>query len=102
MCVNLDKVERIKDAIESIHGLGVNYDYTFEIGYSRRYGIYVRATNAYDVMNEEGFYTDTVRFAVKVPVEKPEDFAILFPAKYYDWDGLKGYLEELYADVLVK
>lgn len=102
MFVNLNKVERIKDAIESISGSGVNYDYEFEIGYTRRYGVVLRATNAYDVMNEAGFYTDTVRFTVKVPVENPDDFVILLPARYYDSDGLKDYLDDLYANVLVK
>lgn len=29
MYVNLNDVERIKDAIENIHGSGVNYDYEF-------------------------------------------------------------------------
>lgn len=102
MYVNLNKVERIKDAVESIHGSGINYDYTFEIGYTRRYGVILRATNAYDVMNENGFYTGAVRFTVKIPVENPEEFVILLPARYHDTDGLKDYLESLYADVLVK
>lgn len=101
MFVNLDKVERIKDAIESIHGSGVNYDYEFEIGYTRRYGVVLKATNAYDVM-EEGMYTDVVRFTVKVPVENPDNFVILLPARYYDSDGLIDYLDDLYANVLVK
>jgi hypothetical protein len=102
MKVNLNKIERIKDAVETISGSGINYDYTFEVGYSHRYGIYIEARNAYDVMNEAGFYTDTVRFVVRVPVEKTEDFAILLPAKYYDCDGLKNHLAMLYVDVLVR
>lgn len=102
MFVNLNEVERIKDAIEAVHGSGVNYDYEFEIGYTRRYGVVLRATNAYDVMNEVGMYTDTVRFTVKVPVENPDGFIILLPARYYDSDGLIDYLDDLYANVLVK
>lgn len=102
MYVNLNDVERIKDAIESISGSGVNYDYEFEIGYTRRYGMVLKATNAYDVMNEYGIYTGVVRFAVKVPIEHPDDFVILLPARYYDSDGLKDYLDDLYANVLVK
>lgn len=102
MYVNLNKVERIKDAIESISGSGVNYDYEFEIGYTRRYGVVLKAINAYDVMNEVGFYTDTVRFTVKVPVENPDEFMVLFSAGYHDYDNLREYLEDLYASVLVK
>lgn len=103
MFVNFNKVELIKDAIESIHGSGVNYDYTFEIGYTRRYGVVLKATNAFDEMDEAGFYTDTVRFAIKVPVENPDDFIILLPAKHRGFDGLlKDCLDDLYASVLVK
>lgn len=102
MFVNLNEVERIKDAIESISGSGINYNYEFEIGYTRRYGVVLKATNAYDVMNEVGFYTYTVCFTVKVPIENPDDFIILLPARYYDGDGLKDYLGDLYANVLVK
>ena len=100
MYANLNDVERIKDAIESIHGSGINYDYDFEIGYTKRYGMVIKATNAYDVMNEVGFYTGTVRFAVKVPIEHPDEFMILFSADYHDYDNLREYLEDLYGDVL--
>ena len=101
MFVNLNEVERIKDAIESIHGNGVDYDYEFEVGYTRRYGVVLKATNAYDVM-ENGMYTDVVRFTIKVPVENPNDFVILLPAGYHDSDGLRDSLNDLYANVLVK
>ena len=98
MYVDLNKVERIKDAIESIHGAGINYDYNYEVGHTRRYGIVVKATNVYDVM------TDTVRFAVKIPVDKPEIFKVLLPASWNDFYGslLKDYLEEVYEEVLAK
>ena len=102
MFVNLNDVERIKDAIESIHGSGVNYDYEFEVGCTKRYGMVIKATNAYDVMNEYGMYTGAVRFSVKVPIEHPDDFMILFSAGYHDYDNLREYLEDLYASVLVK
>lgn len=100
MYVNLNKVERIKDAIESIHGGGINYDYDFEVGYTRRYGVVLKATNAYDVMNEYGMYTGVVRFAVKVPIEHPDEFMILFSAGYHDYDNLREYLEDLYASAI--
>lgn len=104
MYVNLNKVERIKDAIESIHGSGVNYDYSYEIGYTRRCGIVVKATNAYDVMDDVGQYIDTIKFSVKVPVDNPGDFKILVPANengFYG-DSLKDYLEQPYEFVLEK
>lgn len=102
MYVNLNKVERIKDAIENIHGSGINYDYQFEVGYTRRYGMVLKATNAYDAMDNVGGYTGAVRFAVKVPIDKPDDLIILLPSNHYDGDGLREYLEDLYASVLVK
>lgn len=103
MFVNLNKVERIKDAIESISGSGINYNYEFEIGYTRRYGVVLKATNAYDVM-DDGYYTDTVRFAVKIPVDNPKNFKVLLPANWSDFYGslLKDYLEEVYEEVLAK
>lgn len=100
MYVNLNKVERIKVAIESIHGSGVNYDYEFEIGYSSRYGIALKATNAFDLMNETGMYTGAVRFSVRIPVKHPDRFVILFPSGYHDYDNLREYLEELYAPII--
>lgn len=102
MYVNLNDIERIKDAIENIHGSGINYDYDFEVGYSSRYGMALKATNAYDVMNEIGMYTGVVNFSVRIPVKHPDDFMILFSAGYHDRDNLREYLEDLYASVLVK
>lgn len=99
MFVNLNDIERIKVAIESIHGNGINYDYTFEIGYTRRYGVVLKATNAFDVM-KDGMYTDVVRFTVKVPVENPDGFIILFPSGYHDCDNLRECLEQLYASAI--
>lgn len=104
MYVNLNKVERIKDAIEAVHGSGINYDYGFEVGHTRRDGVVLKATNAYDVMDDVGYYTDTVRFAVKIPVDNPKNFKVLLPASWNDFYGslLKDYLEEVYEEVLAK
>ena len=102
MYVNLNKVERLKDAIENIHGSGINYDYQFKVGYTRKYGMVLKAMNGYDIMDENGLYNGLVLFTIKVPVENPEDFVLMLHARYHDSDGLKDYLESLYADVLVK
>lgn len=100
MFVNLNKVERIKDAIENIHGSGINYDYDFEVGYSSRYGMVLKATNAYDVMNETGMYTGVVNFSVRIPVKHPDRFVILFHSGYHDRDNLRENLEQLYASAI--
>ena len=62
----------------------------------------LKAYNKYDVMNEVGFYTEVVDFIVKVPIDHPDDYVIKFPAGYEDRDGLKEFLDDLYAEVLVK
>lgn len=100
MFVNLNDIERIKDAIENIHGSGINYDYDFEVGYSSRYGMVLKATNAYDVMNETGMYTGVVNFSVRIPVKHPDRFVILFHSGYHDRDNLREYLDDLYASAI--
>ena len=102
MYVNFNDVERIKDAIEMVHGSGINGIYKFDVGYSRRYGMVLKATNIYDVMDEAGFYTEVSEFTVNVPIDHPTDYVIKLPAGYDDKDGLKEYLDDSYADVLVK
>lgn len=106
MRVNLNEIERIKEAVENVHGNGVNYDYDFEVYPSSRYGMVLEATNAYDVMNEAGMYTGVANFSVRVPVERPFAFTIQFRSGYHDRDNLREYLEELYVSaferILVK
>lgn len=105
MYVTLNEVEKIKDKIESVHGSGINHDYEFKVGYglhNKRREIVVKAMNAYDVMNEYGFYTDCVRFIIKVPVDHPDDFVIQLCPYYEDSDALEDYLYDLYTGVLIR
>lgn len=102
MYANLNDVERIKDAIETIHGSGVNYDYEYEIRPSRKYGMLLEAFNFYDNMNDAGMYTVTTPFSVVVPIDSPKDFKVVLHGGCHNRDGLREYLEDLYASVLVK
>lgn len=100
MYANLNDVERIKDTIETISGSGVNYEYEYEIRPSRKYGMLLEAYNLYDNMNDAGMYTVTTPFSVVVPIDNPEDFKVVLHGGCHNRDGLRDYLEELYAPAI--
>lgn len=85
-----------------MHGSGINYDYKYSVGYTRKYGMILKAHNAYNRMNINGFYDKVVGFTVKVPIENPSKFVISFKNGYHDYDGLKDYLFSAYSYALEK
>lgn len=57
----------------------------------------IKAENAYDSMNRNGYYDKVVGFTVKVPIANPSKFVITFKNGYHDYYGLKDYLYSAYS-----
>ena len=102
MYADLDKVEKIKILISRVHSSGINYDYKYSVGYTKKYGMIIKAENAYDNMDRNGFYNKVIGFTVKVPIANPSNFVITFKNGYHDYDGLKDYLYSVYSYALEK
>lgn len=92
----IDNFEAIQNWLERVlpHGSGIDCDWSFDY---QQNGI-VKASNAYNCMNENGFYCGYADFTVKVDLAKPEDFVLQFngklAAKLNDRHILRDYLEE--------
>ena len=60
----------------------------------------IKAENAYDNMDRNGFYNKVIGFTVKVPIENSSNLVISFKNGYHDYDGLKDYLYSEYSYAL--
>lgn len=84
---------------EAPHGSGINYDYTNFKKYGKQK---VTFENAYDLINEYGYYEGAIPF--KVTIDKYLDVKITFlglsnHGRYLvQREDLKDYLEQIYAD----
>ena len=95
------KIEKINiaDAVKHVlpHGSGINYDWQIDIKNSK----YVVCKNAYDRMDENGFYDGIFPFKV---IFTPNGFSVHFrdltPYGYRlaREEMLKSYLEDIFAE----
>jgi hypothetical protein len=107
--MKVDYIAKIAQALNDVSGNGFNYDWTVSIEHSSRKGVYIRARSAYDIMDENGYYDDTIPFVVKVYDD--ESFDVLFSyksrdkylARKYDLRNYIGFtLAEVFADALTE
>lgn len=98
--INFYYMQDIAKRVESVHGGGINYDYRIECNGDNMY-----FHNAYDYMNENGFYDGVIPFTLIVSLKRDDDIRIVFHAdsrmRHKAEDiGLKGYLEGTYSAAL--
>ena len=91
-----EKVDRIVEVLP--HGSGINFDYEIEQKGKR---IYIR--NAWDYMDENGFYDDVFPFVVCYENGRFEylHFIGCTRSQYrkIEYAGLRDYLETLFTDI---
>lgn len=71
---NAPTLERVKLFVDNLHGSGINYNWKIE-----ETNTSFRASNAFDILNGDGFYEATVKFTVIFPKKASMyDFNIQF------------------------
>ena len=77
------------------HGSGINADWHIE-----DMGTYFRASNAFQPMDESGFYEGWQEFSLIIPKKKPWDFKLHFHGSQYlaRKHMLRDYLEDVFDD----
>ena len=99
---NEEFLEDFADALDDHilpSGSGINSDW--DISYSNDART-ISCSNAYDHMNEVGFYDATIPFKVDIPVEDPLGFSLTFTGDdmnqaFAEEDDLGSYLEDVIA-----
>ena len=99
---NEEFLEDFADALDDYilpSGSGINSDW--DISYSNDART-ISCSNAYDHMNEVGFYDATIPFKVDIPVEDPLGFSLTFTGDdmnqaFAEEDDLGSYLEDVIA-----
>ena len=91
-----EKVDRIEDILP--HGSGINFDYEIE---QKGNKIYIR--NAWDYMDENGFYDDVFPFVVCYESNKFKYLHFLgctrTQYRKIEYDGLRDYLEIMFVEL---
>ena len=87
--------EKIKTAIDIVHGSGI--DYAFD--YKRMRNNILRLKTYYHVMNDAGYYIAAVPVCCWIPLDNPLDFKIRC-RNTGNCDGLRDYLTDLFYNTL--
>ena len=86
-------LERLKELLP--HGSGIDCDWELE-----RKGDYVYCQNSYHTMNEHGYYDKYADFTIKIPIDFPGDFKLMFNGKTAQYMNRKYMLRDYLEDTI--